>query len=307
MEINKVYQGDSVILMREIPNNFIDLTVTSPPYDELRDYKGYSFDFEGIARELFRITKEGGVVVWVVKDSVIEGNRSLNSYRQAIFFQKLGFKVYDVIIWSKINSSLPHAKRYFDTFEYMFVFSKGLPKIVNLLKDRKNKNAGGTTWGKRSVREKDGSLTDKGKKTIDEFSIRFNIWEYSVGFGATTRDKYAFEHPAMFPEELAKDHILSWSKEGDLVFDPFAGSGTTLKMAQRNNRNYLGFEIAEEYIPLINKRIAQNNITHFSNTLTSAEVNPAMQESLISVKRESADSPNSPHDSSTIKEEANFS
>lgn len=252
---NTVLHGDCLEVMKTFPNECIDLTVTSPPYDNLRTYNGFTFDFEGIAKELFRVTKQGGVVVWVVKDSVVKGNRSLTSYKQAIRFQELGFNVFDTIIWSKPNSSLPHKGRYFDTFEYMFIFSKGIPKSINLLKDRKNKYGGTKTWGDRSVREQNGTLTNKGSKIIDEYSIRFNVWEYSVGAGKTTRDKYAFQHPAMYPEKLAEDHILSWSNNGDTVFDPMAGSGTTLKMAKKNNRNYIGIEISQEYIDIINKRL----------------------------------------------------
>lgn len=251
----KLVLGNCLEKMQALPETSIDLTVTSPPYDDLRVYEGYSFDFEPIAKELFRVTKQGGVVVWVVKDAVKEGNRSLTSFKQALFFQQTGFKVYDVIIFSKNSSSTPHKNRYFDTFEYMFILSKGLPKTVNLLRDRPNKCAGQSTWGDRSIREKDGSLTKKGKYIIADKSVRFNIWEYGVGFAKGTTDAIAFEHPATFPEKLAEDHILSWSNEGDLVMDPMMGSGTTGKMALKNRRNFLGIEISEKYYQIAEKRV----------------------------------------------------
>lgn len=241
--------------MRELPDNSIPLVITSPPYDDLRNYEGYSFNFEEIAKELFRVVAQGGVIVWVVKDAVKEGNRTLTSFKQAIYFQHIGFKVYDVIIFSKNGTSAPHKNRYADTFEYMFIISKGLPKTVNLLRDRPNKCAGQETWGSRSLREKDGSSTRKGKYLIPEKSIRFNIWLYDVGFAKGAKDKIAFEHPATFPEQLAEDHVLSWSNEGDLVMDPFMGSGTTGKMALKNGRQFIGIEIAQKYYAIAEKRL----------------------------------------------------
>ena len=257
--INKIHNADCLEFMKQLPDKSIDLVLTSPPYDNLRDYKGYTFNFEGIAKEIYRILKDGGVCVWVVKDSVVKGNRSLTSFRQAIYFQELGLNVYDTIIWSKNSSSLPHINRYFDTFEYMFVFSKGLPKSINLLKDRKNKYAKQYNFGNRSVREKNGTLTNKGKTIIADYSYRFNIWEYSVGFNKTSADKNVFKHPATFPEKLAEDHILSWSNENDIIFDPMAGSGTTLKMAIKNNRRFIGCEISEEYCEIIKQRLENYN------------------------------------------------
>jgi len=257
METNKIYQGDCLELMKQIEDKSIDLVVTSPPYDNLREYKGYTFNFEEIAKELFRIIKQGGVVVWVVKDAVTNGNRSLTSFKQGLFFQQIGFNMYDIIIYSKSSASLPHKGRYHDTFEFMFVLSKGNPNKTNLLKDRKNKYGGTTTWGNKTVREKDGSLTNKGKKSIPEFGVRYNVWEYATGKGNTTSDIEAFKHPAIFPERLSEDHILSWSNEGDLVLDIMCGSGTTCKMALKNNRRFLGFEISEEYCKIANKRIEE--------------------------------------------------
>lgn len=256
-ELGTLYCADCQEALKEINDNSIDLTVTSPPYDNLRDYKGYSFNFNEIARELYRVTANGGVVVWVVKDAVIDGNRTLTSYRQAIFFQEIGFKVFDVIIWSKPSSSLPHNNRYHDTFEYMFIFSKGTPKTINLLKDRKNKYGGETTWSERTVREKDGTLTKKGKAVINEFGVRYNIWSISAGFAKSTDEDCAFGHPATFPEQLAKDHIMSWSNTGDTVLDPFMGSGTTGKMAEHTGRKWTGIEISKEYCDIIVNRLTK--------------------------------------------------
>src|SRR5574344_574037 len=239
--------------MKEIPDKSIDLTVTSPPYDDLREYNSV-LDFEKIIKELYRITKDGGVVVWVVGDKVTNGSKSLSSYKQAILFNEIGFNVYDVIIYEKTSPSAPHKRRYFNSFEYMFIFSKGKPKTINLLKDRKNKY-GGSCTGIITKREKDGTLTKKENKTINEYGTRTNIWSYAVGNNKSTTDKIAFKHPAIFPEKLAQDHILSWSNQNDIVLDCFMGSGTTGKMCKKLNRNFIGIELSQEYYDIAVRRI----------------------------------------------------
>ena len=247
MEINKCYNENCLDTMAKMPDNFIDLTVTSPPYDNLRTYNGYSFDFEAVAKELFRVTKKGGVVVWVVSDATIKVSETGTSFRQALFFKECGFLLYDTMIWLKPSPQAPTEGRYYDVFEYMFVFSKGKPKTLNLLKDRENKSAGAVSNKEtRSCRE-DRKVKNE-KRVVAEFSRRFNVWELSRGRNKTS-------HPAVFPEKLAHDHIISWSNEGDLVYDPFMGSGTTAKMAIVNKRNWIGSEISEEYCQIIERRI----------------------------------------------------
>ncbi len=255
IEINNVYTADCVEFMKKMEENSVDLTVTSPPYDELRHYNGYDFNFENIAKELYRITKKGGVVVWVVGDKIKKGNKSLTSFKQALFFQSIGFNVHDVMIYRKKNTPFMRNNGYTNCFEYMFVFSKGSPKTFNALKTKTvrqgeamlpfNKGADGIN------RKILGEL--KPEKTLT------NIWEYAVGLGGTTSDKIAFEHPAVFPEKLAEDHILSWSNIGDIIFDPMCGSGTTCKMAIKNKRKYLGCDISKEYIEITKKRLKNLN------------------------------------------------
>lgn len=231
----------------------VDLTVTSPPYDDLRDYNS-NIDFRSISEKLYRITKNGGVVVWVVGDKVNNGSKSLTSFKQALIFEKIGFKIYDVIIYEKTSPSAPHKNRYFNSFEYMFIFTKGKPKTVNLIEDRKNKYAG-TKTGNITRREKDGSLTSKGTKTIKELGRRTNVWQYAVGNNKSTTYKKAFKHPAIFPEKLAYDHVISWSNKGDLVLDCFMGSGTTGVACKNTNRNFIGIELDEKYFEIAKERI----------------------------------------------------
>tara|TARA_R110002124_G_scaffold56577_1_gene159459 strand:+ start:250 stop:1041 length:792 start_codon:yes stop_codon:yes gene_type:complete len=255
MEINKIYNENCLKTMSRMSDNFIDLTVTSPPYDNLRTYNGYSFDFESIAKELYRVTKEGGVVVWVVGDAVIKGGESGMSFKQALYFKECGFKLHDTMIYEKHTSSFPARKdgnRYTQIFEYMFVFVKGKIKDITLICDKKNKTAGEQSrFGKYSYYNKEGEKVqeeNKGKIT-PEFSPRTNIWKYKVGF-----DKVK-GHPAIFPEKLASEHIVSWSNEGDLVYDCFMGSGTTAKMSIVNKRNWIGSEMSEEYCEIITQRL----------------------------------------------------
>jgi site-specific DNA-methyltransferase (adenine-specific) len=264
--INQILHGNSVDVMKNIPNNSIDLTLTSPPYDSLRSYNNkitdkkfddhFSFPFVEMATELYRITKDGGLVVWIVNDQVIDGGESGNSFRQALKFQEIGFKIYDTMIYHKNGAAYHETGRYDQVFEYMFVLLKGKrPNTVNLIKDKPNKWFNSKTFGTPSSRQKDGSVKKmKEGFTVGEYGTRYNVWYIvnSKGFGG---DKLSYNHPASFPESLAEDHILSWSNEGDVILDPMCGSGTSLKMAKLNNRNFIGIDINEEYVNLSKQRI----------------------------------------------------
>lgn len=267
--LNKICLGDSVDIMKDMPDNSIDLTVTSPPYDRLRTYNNkikdgisfddhFSFPFVDMANELYRITKDGGVVVWVVNDQVVKGGETGNSFRQALKFQEIGFKIYDTMIYHKNGAAFPEVARYSQVFEYMFVFVKGKkPNTVNLIKDKKNKWVGYSNFGKRSARNKDGEIKKMENFTVSDYGSRYNVWYINNGANWTTKDKYAYKHPAIFPESLAEDHILSWSNEGDIVLDPMVGSGTTCKMAKMNNRHYIGIDDVEEYVDISKKRVSE--------------------------------------------------
>lgn len=251
--LNRVIHGDCSEVMSFMPSESVDLTVTSPPYDDLRKYNGYSFPFEKIAKELYRVTKKGGVVVWVVNDKTKNGSESGTSFKQAIYFKEIGFNLHDTMIYAKENPMPLTHNRYEQQFEYMFVFSKGKPKTFNpLMKANKDygKNKGGTFRHTGEKTEQKHKLNATKKE-----SYRNNIWFYSVGKGGSTKDIDAFKHPAIFPEKLAQDHILSWSNEGDVVLDCFCGSGTTLKMAHTNGRNFIGVDYSSEYVELSKKRV----------------------------------------------------
>jgi site-specific DNA-methyltransferase (adenine-specific) len=262
--LNKIINENAENALKNLPSNSIDLTVTSPPYDDIRDYKGYSFSdtvVNNIISELFRVTKSGGVVVWVVGDATIKGSETGTSFRQALKFIEKGFLLHDTMIYEKNTSSFPAKRtgnRYTQIFEYMFVFSKDKIKTANLICDKPNKWAGHTNWGKNTNRLKNGELQETSDiKPVPDFSPRNNIWKYNVGKGFNSSDKESHEHPAIFPEQLPEDHILSWSNENDIVLDPFCGSGTTCKMAKKNKRNFIGIDISEEYCKLAEKIISK--------------------------------------------------
>lgn len=253
IEIDNIYNMDCLEGMRQMESESVDLTVTSPPYDNLRTYNGYCFDFENIAKELYRVTKEGGVVVWVVGDATIDGSETGTSFRQALYFMECGFKLHDTMIYQKQNYIPLTHNRYEQAFEFMFCLSKGKPKTFNPIKVE-CKNAGKLeSYGSERRRQIDGNQAMRAPEGISYMATKdtkyhSNIFEYACGLEKTG-------HPAPFPNMLAREQIISWSNEGDLVLDPFMGSGTTAFAALKDNRHYIGFEISAEYCQIIEKRL----------------------------------------------------
>ena len=261
----ELMHGDCLELMRDmLSEGSVDLTVTSPPYDNLRTYNGTLNDWtpekwQAIIRELFRVTKQGGVVVWIVGDATINGSETGTSFRQALYAMECGFRLHDTMIWAKDGSPYPTPVRYTQAHEYMFVWSKGAPKATNIIADKPNKWAGASVHG--TDRAADGTTKPKAAisnatgRTVKQFGSRLNYW-----LVPTEKQSRRFGHPAVFPEALARDHILSWSNEGDTVFDPFLGSGTTGKMALIEGRRFIGIERDREYFDIAHRRIAQKRI-----------------------------------------------
>lgn len=233
--------------MGRMDDGFVDLTVTSPPYDNLRDYNGYSFDFPAISKELFRVTKDGGVVVWIVADATINGSETGTSFRQALGFMDVGFRLHDTMIWHKTNPMPTQHNRYENSHEFMFVMSKGRPRKTSIIKEATTSNPS-ISRKHRAVKGNKDAPNDEGFYRTKPSKIKHNVWDVLVGQKTT-------KHPAPFPEALARDHIISWSNPGDLVYDPFLGSGTTAKMAYQLDREFIGSEISREYVELANKRL----------------------------------------------------
>ncbi len=252
MEIGKIYLESCTETLKRMPDDLIDMTITSPPYDDLRDYNGYHFPVEDIARGLFAKTKPGGVVVWVVGDRTLNGSESLTSFKHAITFQAAGFRVHDTMIYAK-NNPIPSdcGKRYRQAFEYMFCFSKGQPATFNPI----------TQAIKQEKAFKSFRITKVGRNDLSHDHVApkerkvNNIFHYNVGT-SSSKDKIAFEHPAIFPEQLARDQIMTWTNVGDLVYDCFMGSGTTAKAANQLSRRWFGSEISAEYVTIAEKRLS---------------------------------------------------
>lgn len=242
-ELNKIYLSDCCEAIKRMPDESVDLTVTSPPYDNLRTYGNQENDwcmkkFYGLAKDIYRVTKSGGIVVWIVNDETVNGSETGTSFQQALYFREIGFCLHDTMIWKKI-CPYTHPNRYIQDFEYMFIFSKGKPKTANLICDRKNKWGGIAVHGTERLKTgetKQFSMIQKAK-TIKEYGARYNIWDIP----GEKNNRYG--HPAPFPKKIAIDHILTWSNEGDIVLDPFIGSGTTAVACKNLGRNFIGFEI----------------------------------------------------------------
>ena len=260
LDINKVYNVNCLDGLKLLDDNSVQLVITSPPYDGLRTYKGYCFPFEDIVIELYRVIKNGGIVVWVVNDGTVDGGETGTSFRQALYFMQIGFTLHDTMIYQKHNPTpnTGNGVRYQQSFDYMFVFSKGKPKTVHLLTEpRRNECNDKRTFRMiRRQRNVEGEFEEEHPYIIKQEVPKSNIWNYKVGLYNSTSDKIAFKHPAIFPEQLAIDHILSWSNENDLVLDIFMGSGTTAKACIITNRNYIGFEISKEFCDIANERIS---------------------------------------------------
>lgn len=265
--LNKIFCSDNIKFCREhIPDNSIHMVMTSPPYDNLRTYKGFDWNFEELAHELYRILVPGGVVVWVVNDATVEGCKTLTSMRQAIYFTDfVGFKMWDVMGYCKEAPQPipPTMKRYASAYEYTFILTKQTsPRVFNPIME---KSKWGGTVSSTGFRQVDGEVRNTKMSKINDEKVKSNLWFYGVGFNQTTTDKFAYEHPAMYPEELVKDHVGSWTNPGDIVYDPFMGSGTTAKVAMLLDRNFIGTDISEKYCELARKRVDTYDMPLFNS------------------------------------------
>lgn len=258
IQLNKIYNENCIETMNRMSTNSIDMVITSPPYDNLRTYKNscdWSFDiFKGIANKLFTVIKDGGVIAWVVGDAVIKGSETGTSFKQALYFKEIGFNLHDTMIYQKNNFSHPERIRYHSVFEYIFILSKGQPRVFNPIKDRKNITAGlAGSLGINTYTTQDGSKLVRDKKINSEFGMRHNVWK-----GKTRGQEemcVSLKHPAMMPKWLVNDLMISWSNQNDVIYDPFVGSGTVLEIAVINKRNYIGSEIISEYCALSEENI----------------------------------------------------
>jgi site-specific DNA-methyltransferase (adenine-specific) len=258
--VNGIYNTDCVAGMAALPGDCIPMTLTSPPYDDLRSYGGHGWDFDTfrrIADQLWRVTMPGGVVVWVVADRIVDGSETGTSARQKLYFRDVGFDIYHTMIMDRVGSRWPSRYRYGGSLEYAFILSKGKPRTIHLLRDKPNRQAGMYyTTPVRRLPGRERPLPTVRAKPISELGVRSAVWTYATGGRTTAGEPYVFEHEAPMPEAMARDHILSWSRPGDLVLDPMGGAGTTAKMAVLNHRRFLAFEVHEPYYRIALRRVA---------------------------------------------------
>ena len=262
--INNIFNEDCLITMGRIPNDFIDLVLTSPPYDAMRKYggnktyhqrlneTGYSFPFEEIAQELYRTLKPGGVIMWNVADQTIKGSRTGNSMRQALYFMDLGLNLWDHLIWYKTGTPFPSIYRYRNVWENMFIFSKGKPNTFNPIL-KKNKTAGAVRNSRRYRNHQGEFVEGFNGVPIKEFGLDDNVWHIANGANKSYKNKLSVEHPAVMPDEIVRRHIRSWTNEGDLIYDPFLGSATTTRIAREMNRSFIGSELYTPYFEVAQK------------------------------------------------------
>lgn len=265
LSLNETHLMNCIDGMQLMDEESVDLVVTSPPYDDLRTYNDSSqWDhnvFTQVADNLTRVLKQGGVIMWNVNDATVKGSETGSSFRQCLYFMdQCGLKLHDTMIYEKTGTAFasgPKSVRYTQIFEYCFILSKGRPKTINLIQDKKNAWAGYTSFGNAKTRKKDGTMNDPGKKSkvIREYGVRTNIWKIknSGGFGQSSKASY--KHPATMPEELARGHVLTWSDVNDTILDPFMGAGTTAQVCLEENRNFIGFEIDETYHQMCAERV----------------------------------------------------
>lgn len=259
--LDAIICGDNVATMATFPDACIDLVVTSPPYDNLRTYGGHSWGFEGVAQQLWRIIKPGGVVVWIVADATIDGSETCTSFRQVLRFKEIGFRLHDTMIWDKPDCNPGDGKcRYHQGFEYMFVLSVGRPSAMNIIRDVPATLPGRIVTKNYDRRRDERNVAKERKPFVrPEVGFRRNIWR--VVKKGSVSDKCAVDgHPAVLPDCIARDHVLSWSNEGDVVLDPFAGSFTTCKMARLTGRRWIGIEINEAYCEIGRKRLEEKSL-----------------------------------------------
>jgi site-specific DNA-methyltransferase (adenine-specific) len=208
--------------------------------------------WKAVIQDLHRVTKDGGVVVWVVGDATIKGSETGTSFKQALWAKECGFALHDTMIYKKQNPLPNTQKRYYQSFEYMFVFSKGAPKTFNPIMVE-SKYGGQENFGQRTTYNKNGSRKESGKRIINKYKKIENIFTYFVGSGGGNNKS----HPASFPYQLAHDHIISWSNPGDVILDCFAGSFTTGAACLNTGRSFIGIEREKAYFSIGQKRIEE--------------------------------------------------
>lgn len=258
LNINSIICGDSEVVLKNIPDNSIDLVVTSPPYDDLRKYNGFSFNLHNIGVELYRVLKDGGVVAMVIQDSTKDFGKSLTSFRTIVdWCDNIGFKLFETVIYHKNGTEGAWWKHRFRVdHEYMPIFVKGYkPQYFNKEPLKIPSKHGGQVMSGSANRRTDGTTTPIVKREINLMKCRGTVWDYMM---AGDKNPLKRKHPAVFPDKIPFDFIQCFCPEGGIVLDPFVGCGSTVVMAKKLGRKYIGIDISDEYCELAKERLRKD-------------------------------------------------
>jgi site-specific DNA-methyltransferase (adenine-specific) len=241
--------------MKEMPDNAVDLMVTSPPYDSIRDYNGYAFDLHETGKEVYRILKPGGIGVMVLQDQTHNFGKSLTSFRTILdWCDSIGFKLFECVIYRKYGPEGAWWRNRFRVdHEYMPIFLKGeRPQYFNKEPLKVQSKHGGRILTGSGSRRTDGGTNPTVTRMINPTKCRGTIWDYLM---AGDKDSLKRRHPATFPDQIPMDFISCFCPPGGIVLDPFMGCGSTAVAAVRLDRKFIGFEISSAYCELAKKRL----------------------------------------------------
>ena len=256
--INSIICGDSAEVLKNFPDNSIDMVVTSPPYDGLRDYNGFSLDLHKIGKEIYRVLKDGGIAVMVIQDATKDFAKSLTSFRTIVdWCDNVGFRLFETVIYHKNGTEGAWWKQRFRVdHEYMPIFMKGKkPQYFNKEPLKIPSKHGGKVMSGSGNRRTDGTLSETVRRPINTMKCRGTVWDYLM---AGDKNPLKRKHPAVFPDKIPYDCIQCFCPEGGLVLDPFIGCGSTAVMAKVLGRNYIGIDISREYCDLAEERIEKD-------------------------------------------------
>jgi site-specific DNA-methyltransferase (adenine-specific)/site-specific DNA-methyltransferase (cytosine-N4-specific) len=265
--------GDSKKILKEYPDNFVDLIVTSPPYADRRKntYGGISPDkyvewFLPISKELLRVLKPDGTFILNIKEKAENGERNTYVLELILALRKQGWLWTEEFVWHKKNSYPGRwPNRFRDSWERLLQFNK--TKKFNMYQDAVKVPIGDWANGRLKNLSQTDKIRDNAKngsgfgKNISNWLGKETVYPTNVLHLSTECNNK--NHSAAFPDALPEWFIKLFTKENDVVLDPFAGSGTTLRIAKRMARNSIGIEIMPEYVELIKFQIAQESLNLF--------------------------------------------
>lgn len=256
--VDKVHCMECVEGMEMLPDDCVDLVVTSPPYDAVRKYNGFAFDLHQTGAQIHRVLKDGGIAAMVIQDQTKDFGKSLTSFRTIIdWCDSFGFKLFECVIYRKNGSEGAWWKHRFRVdHEYIPLFLKGdRPAYFDKQPLRVPSKHGGKVMSGSGNRRTDGATNGTVRREINATKCRGTIWNYLM---AGDKNPLKRKHPAVFPDAIPSDLIQCFCPPGGIVLDPFIGSGSTAVQALKHERHFIGFDISQEYCDLCNQRLEKD-------------------------------------------------